>query len=206
MKQEFTQSELLEELRKGNDAAFTLVYNEYRHSIKSYVLRFTRDDAAADDIYNDVMILLWQNRASIESNLRAYIYAIARSICLSQKKYKTRIMETIANYTRIIPKDEYVQTQQISINELMLALEAAIKTLPPQQQAIIEKVYRENPKLNKIADELNTSETTIKNQKHKAFFKLKFLLKMYLAEHEIGDILISLVALCISVAVLLLKN
>ena len=197
---EFTQTELLEELKKGNESAFTQVYNEYGHAIRSFALRFTRSNLAADDIMNDVMLKLWLNREHIESNLKAYLYKIARTTCLSNASYEARLKETIARYTGHIPSEESMVIQQISVNELMLALEEAIKTLPDQQQAIIDLVYRENPKLNKIAGLLNTTEASVKNQKHKAFHKLRYLLKMYLAEHEIGDILINLVAFCISVA------
>src|SRR5688572_10729196 len=77
---------LIEQLKKGDEVAFTAIYHRYWEKLLATAYFFTRQKQTAEDIVHDVMMSLWSRRSDLEiDNLQAYLatavkFAVFKSI------------------------------------------------------------------------------------------------------------------------------
>jgi RNA polymerase sigma-70 factor (ECF subfamily) len=71
---------LMDRVKQGELAAFDALYARWRAPIYGYALRMTRQDEAADDVFQDTFLKLYRGRAAWSSGhgtFKSWIYRIA---------------------------------------------------------------------------------------------------------------------------------
>src|SRR6187402_482785 len=73
--------EILELIKQGNHEAFMSLYEDYHIRLYSYILKFVKIPAFAEDLLQEVFLKVWEFRAKIRPNLsfNAFLYKVCRN-------------------------------------------------------------------------------------------------------------------------------
>ena len=77
-------------MEKKQPLDFERLVMEHKSTIYSVCYMFTETKPEADDLFQEVLISLWQGRDSFrgESSLRSWIYRVSMNTCISYKRKK----------------------------------------------------------------------------------------------------------------------
>jgi RNA polymerase sigma-70 factor (family 1) len=180
----YTDSDLFKQISHGDEIAFRRVFDLYKNKLYFFVLHIVGQEAASEEIVQDIFLRLWISRQTLGgvSNPDSYIFVIARNRSLDyiQQAAKERRMKNVV--TRTIAFGENTTEEDINLNESKRLIEAAISKLPQQQARVFRLSKEQGLKRIEIAEALHISENTVKNHLGEA---IRFI-KKYLQEH--GDI------------------
>ena len=173
-----TDEQLVTLFKKGDGRAFAEIYNRYAKSLAGFAASklYSLDDAR--DILHDLFVCFWENRDQlhINSNLQSYLFAIIRHRIVD----KIRKNITREQYAALRQSfDEVYQNsidEELEAKELKQTVSKSVESLPPRVKEIF-KLSREDGLSNReIAEKLNLSEQTIKNQLSAAIKHLRKVL------------------------------
>lgn len=101
-------------------------------------------------------------------NLSGYLYTTARNAVFDLLRHKVHVDAYAESYTRFV-EDNVAETDYL-IREKQFAamIEAEIAALPPRMREVFELRRVENLSNKEIAEKLNLSEHTVKDQMKKA--------------------------------------
>jgi RNA polymerase sigma-70 factor (ECF subfamily) len=75
---------LVERVRRGDNAAFAVIFEEYNLQICRYLCRLVGDNALAEDLAQDTFVKAYKALpASSPTNLKAWLYTIATNAAMS---------------------------------------------------------------------------------------------------------------------------
>jgi RNA polymerase sigma-70 factor (family 1) len=179
--------ELLGLLSQGNKLAFDALYNKYWKQVYNTAYKRLNDTERAQDIAQDVFMQLWSRGTTAQiDNLPAYLSVAARNGVFKH-------LEKEAKYTALPKTAENMESQvghadsHILYNEFFKSFTALIYTLPPQQQLIFNLRFNEGLSSQEIADKLEISPKTVRNQMGRALAALKkslFVIHLLLYLHH----------------------
>lgn len=171
-------------LNMGDPDAFKTVFLHFYPLLCSFAHNIVHDSSDAEDIIEELFTNLWKKHPSFESenHLKAFLYRSAKNACLNSIKLSAR-----SGMRNSLYADENGYAEEAYINEIIRAeilrdVYAAIESLSPQCSKIITMSYVEGKSNQEIADELNLSLQTVKNQKGKGLA----LLRQRLPEDKFG--------------------
>lgn len=156
----------IQALEKGDQKAFSTLYDRYWEAIFGYVARVLQDKEDAMDVVQDTFITLWQQRDGFDEiqSLSAYLYAIARYKALRYIRLNIQKRDYLASlldfFTRHGESPEELQTA----NELQEMINTEIENLPPKMREVFILSRQENLSYKEIAAKLNISDKTVKKQ------------------------------------------
>jgi len=173
---------LMLQIREGNRDAFDALYRKHWRFVYNAAYKRLANYDQAKDIAQDVFIQFWTQQTSRSSapvidNLSAYLYVAVRN----------NVLKWMESEKKFVPiPDLLVQLESrrddadalIRYNELRLAFETVVEQLPQQQQVIFRMRYDYDLSSDEIADKLNVSPKTVRNQLGRALSKLKTALLM----------------------------
>jgi RNA polymerase sigma-70 factor (ECF subfamily) len=162
----FTDVELTKLLVSGDHKAFIEIYNRFQALLYVYACKITKDREEAEDIVQEVFIYLWDKRSTIilKSNISSYLYSAVRYKffnLLDHKKIRTDYTKSFQNF---LDAGEYITDNYIREKEFSQLIEKEISALPDKMREIFELSRRQNLSRQEIAEKLNISEKTVKNQ------------------------------------------
>ncbi len=171
MKSPFNNSKtFISELKFGNEAAYQFLFTNFYSDLLLYAISLTNDEAKAEDVVQETMVNLWQQRASlnIHTSLKNYLYkSVYHSFIKGYRKRKSelRLIEKLTFETLEETLDEDKIIQQERLNKV----QSLIETLPPRCKEIFLLSKKEGLLYKEIGDELNISVKTVETQISKAF-------------------------------------
>ena len=121
----------------------------------------------AEEIVSDTFIKLWQIRSQLHhiENLRAYLYTTTRNLSLNYLAKTSRRPVYHLNDVHVDIVVEFTSPEDLFIsNETIRGIEEAIQGLPPQCKLVFQLVRDEGLKYKDVANELNISVFTVRNQ------------------------------------------
>jgi RNA polymerase sigma-70 factor (family 1) len=167
-------SVLLAHLNEGSKPAFDVIYNKYWKLVYQTALKRLSNPEKAQDVAQDVFVQLWvrSNKAIIE-NLPAYLLVSARNgvFKLIEKEARLIIVPEESSSTVESPFDR--ADNAIIQKEFLEAFEKLIDALPAQQRIIFKMRFEEDLNSQQIADILNISPKTVRNQLGKTLSSLR---------------------------------
>jgi RNA polymerase sigma-70 factor (family 1) len=155
--------QLLQLLRKGNEEAFTEIYNRYWKLLYTTARNIIRDEDFAKDAVQEVFITLWQRRVDANIGvLKAYLQQAVRFQILNgirarktDEKFYIRLSEVTANI--IYDNPLLFKEQEALLREILNAL--------PEDCNLVFRLSREEHLTYKqIASHLNISEKTVEKK------------------------------------------
>ncbi|WP_316839698.1 RNA polymerase sigma-70 factor [Pedobacter gandavensis] len=163
----FSDQELLEELRLGNRLAFTELFNRYWKKLLAVSYNYTKDHSAAEEIVQEVFIGLWNRRAILEIKiLENYLAtAVKFSIFKSIHQEKRRAELAILNYqTELVALDE----EKIQAKFLQEYIDGIVEQLPEKCKLVFKYSRHEGLSIPEISKEMGIAEKTVEAHLTKA--------------------------------------
>ena len=169
---------LLKDVRNNFDKIYVLYYSRMFRFAKEYVL-FDED---AENIVQDVFLLLWEKREVLDIQIRlvSYLFALVKNKSLDYLRHKEIADEYKQELSAKLTALELLNYSFTSDEEIEQILMTAINKLPERCRQVFLKSRIEGKKNREIANELNLTVSTVENQMTIALRKLRVELKDYL--------------------------
>lgn len=166
---------LLQDLSKGSNEAFTLLYDKYHDMLHRFVIKFIKSPDLADDITQEVFMQLWENRTTIMGirSLKPWLFTLAKNRTFNVLK-RAAIDDTA--------KSEILKYYQISHNatetdlvtkEYLTFIKKVLDTLPPQSAKVFQLCREENKSYEEVAAILGISRNAVKKHMVRSMKVLK---------------------------------
>jgi RNA polymerase sigma-70 factor (ECF subfamily) len=171
----YTEKELVDLLKCDSPLAFQHLFNRYSQRLYRFAFSYLKSDSDAEEIVQDVFMKLWEvrNRLDSDRSFHSYLFTIAFNAIkkkFNQKmrddRFKHELFETVSLGNPSLENRE-------DFEALLEKLDALIEALPEKRKAIFLKRKKEGKSIREIADEMNISPKTVKNQITEAMNTLK---------------------------------
>jgi RNA polymerase sigma-70 factor (family 1) len=174
-----SDQELLDLLRSGDKAAYTAIYDRYKFILHHHAFNKLRSRQEAQDVLQEVFINLWVKRESLKitTNLSGYLYSAVRNRVLdhfAHGEVKLKYINQVRPDLGEVPTDHRVRE-----NQLKAIIEKEIAELPPRTREVFEMSRKQHMTHKEIAEELGTSEETVKKQVSAALRTLRVKLGVF---------------------------
>lgn len=158
---------LISGLKEGSQDCFKLLYDLYANRLYSFVYSLTKSREDTFDIVQEVFERLWVNRKKIsdEKSLESFLFVIGKNLFVSA--YRKRLSsQKYEDYTEYLDQSRENETADTAMeyDEFKKTLAASVNALPTRQRQIVWLSKYKGMKNSDIADTLNLSEQTVKNQ------------------------------------------
>ena len=176
------EGQLIQSLAKRDEASFEHVFKTHFKNLHAYACTITRDDAAGEEVVQQVFTRLWERSdgLTISGSVSAYLYRAVYNESLNYLKHKKvrsaygqHVVHTMKNETEHAGK-------RLQLKELEGKLAQAMNDLPEQCRTIFQLSRFEELKYREIADRLGLSVKTVENQMGKALKILRVKLVDFL--------------------------
>lgn len=174
--------EIIERVQKGDGELFELLVRKYEKRLFFLAWRMLHNRVDVEDAVQEIFVKAYKGliRFRGDSQFSTWLYRIATNHILNiiRKKSSNRLVE------RDIESESSSSTPRSSSRNTRLkkAVEAAIQSLPPRQQAVFHMRYEEERPHAEIAEILGLSEGAVKASYHHAVLKLRESLKGFVDE------------------------
>ncbi len=180
---------LLDKIKKGDEAAFKVIYNKYVPKLYYFVYEYMPFNDIAENIVQETLMVLWNKRADLKdnTNLGAYLFTVAKNNCLYKlrdRRYKQKLFESAepdelelkANMDALATID----TSLLVFQQIEQIIEDTLNQLPPQCRAVFTASRFRDKKNHEIAEELGISVKAVEGHITKALKLFRITLKDYL--------------------------
>lgn len=174
-----TETDLIARAQRGDEAAFAEIFQRYKRRVYSLCLRMTRVPADAEDLTQDVFLLLFRKISSFrgESAFTTWLHRLVANVAFMHLRKKSRPQVSLDDAG--LSSDEPVR-REVGDYDLRLqgcvdriTLERAIAKLPPGYRAVYALYELQGYGHHEIAKIMNWSVGNSKSQLHKARRKLR---------------------------------
>ncbi|WP_432712067.1 RNA polymerase sigma factor [Pedobacter sp.] len=175
----FSDEELTALLKKGNELAFTEIYNRYWAEMYYHAHRILKDEDTSKDVIQDVFSNLWLKSPMLNVNIKlsGHLYIAVRNKVfnlVAHNKVRSDYLTSIAVFFTEYTPDVNLYEER----ELLAHVEAEISNLPAKMRQIFELSRKDNLSHKEIAIKLNLSEQTVKKQVQNALKIMKPRLRL----------------------------
>jgi len=148
------------------EALFSGIFRQHELRLYLLALRLTKSEHLAKDIIQEVFLKLWEQRKFIGNivNMEAWLYRLTENKVidfLRKAAVDAKMRNTVWSKLQESKDEaeEYVQAKEY--NEI---IQKAINELPPQRKLIYQLNKDQGLNYQQIAEELQLSKHTVKNQ------------------------------------------
>ena len=160
--------------RQDRDA-FSELFAYYAPRVKSYLMRLGADNAAAEEIAQDVMVTVWRKAGLFDraqASVSTWIFRIARNRRIDVFR-RTKKPDLDPEEPMILPAGVEAPDAQIEAMETETRVRAAMKDLPEEQLLLLRMAFYEGLSHREIAEKLDVPLGTVKSRIRLAFGKMK---------------------------------
>ena len=172
------EKEALEQLIRGDQDAFTCLYQGYVGRVYHFALTLVKSEEAAENITQEVFIKLWETRERIDSenSFSGYLYTIARNITFNQHRKQVNERVYLDYLSHVFPVSEKKTEQDMELLELQQNIDRCIDGLRPQRKKVFELSRFQGLSHKEISAQLGIAEKTIATHIRLALQDLRKLL------------------------------
>ncbi len=158
------EKELLLLIAKGDESAFSQLFEHYKNRIYSIAFKLAKSKLTAEEIVQDVFLKIWLKRTDLFEiqNFSAYLSVVTRNDVYKvlkeiSRNYKIRLLkdkdQSLANTdtTNLIEEKEY-----------KALLQKAIGRLPNQQKQVYHLIKEQGLRRDEVSDQLQIQPETVK--------------------------------------------
>lgn len=161
-----TETELILQLKKGSMKAFDEIYGLYARRLFAFCLKYTKSKENAEEIMEDTFVWLWNNRSTLEEaeSVKPLLFLRAKHYLINayRKVINSPVYEDYMDY--LDHHNSTAADSQLEYDDFVRQLNQMLAKLPKTQQEIIRLSKLEMLNNQEIAERLNYSEQTVKNQ------------------------------------------
>lgn len=173
-------SESFEELivaigARQDRSAFARLFAHFAPRVKSYLVRAGSESSAADELTQEVMLLVWRKAERFDpaqANAATWIFTIARNKRIDSFR-RDRQAEFDLSDPILLPDPELAADHRLDAAERAAQLHDAIRSLPEEQSALLKLAFYEGKSHSAIAAESRLPLGTVKSRLRLALARLR---------------------------------
>ncbi len=177
-KMQFSDDQFIAGLRNGNGEVLNALYKKYYNLVLKFIVNNSGSDEAAQDIYQETIIVLYENAQKpefeLQCQLQTYIYSIAKRLWLKQlrKSGKLVLLKEDAE-NDFMEADNDVGNHELKEAEIE-KMNKSLEELGEPCGTLIKDFYVHKLSMDDIAEKFGyTNADNAKNQKYKCLQRLK---------------------------------
>jgi RNA polymerase sigma-70 factor (family 1) len=180
------QKLIYEFAKHDNQKSFTEFFNIYYSRLHRFAINIVKSELLAEEIVLDVFVKVWKNRIRIVEieNVSSYLFRSVRNQSLSCLKKRKVEFEPFGDNIEL----SYINTahpeNELIDKELFEKANTAINKLPPKCKLIFTLCRDDGFNYEEVADILEVSKSTVKNQMTIALKKIRKELSTYFSSPE----------------------
>jgi len=175
-KTDFTNNDALQVLINSREEGLAFFFEQYYTQLCYFAGTLLNDECLAQEIASDAFTKLWQTRENLasEGSIKSWLYSTVRNACIDhlRKVKRLRVSQSGLQSAHTIEQSVLHTIIQTETHDQIVR---TIGKLPPQCRRIFRMFYLHGKSYTEIAQELNLSPQTVRNQKQRA---AKLLRKM----------------------------
>jgi RNA polymerase sigma-70 factor (ECF subfamily) len=150
----------------------------YAEKLCRFVDQYVESPHVAEEIVQDLFFKIWRDRQSWNptTNVRAYLYSMARNQALDYVKHEKIVMKWKEDTGGSSTASRPSPTRDLQRKELGRAIQDAIEELPQRQRTVFLLSRRHDMTYRDIALTLDISQKTVETHMSRAFRTLRELL------------------------------
>jgi RNA polymerase sigma-70 factor (ECF subfamily) len=161
----YNEVDLFLRISEGEEPAFRRLFEMYRERLFIFASQISHSTVDAEEIVQDIFLKLWENRTQLShvSYPRKYIYTMARNRALDHLTSIARNKKAIeAIYVNITGANNATE-ELLQAQESQQLIYKALAKLPEKKQTIFWLSRRDGLTHQEIAQRMNMSVQTVKN-------------------------------------------
>ncbi|MEJ7627011.1 MAG: sigma-70 family RNA polymerase sigma factor [Ferruginibacter sp.] len=176
---------LLEGLAREDRSIIERIYRENYNMIQGLVLNNSGSSDDAADIFQEIMIVLFE-KSRLESfelscQLKTFIYSIGRRLWLKRLQSNQRLYKTVESTEDIVSVEEDIEVHEKRQSEFLI-MESAMGKIGEPCKSLLEAYYIQKKQMLQIAADFGyTNADNAKTQKYKCLVRLK---KLFFAQYK----------------------
>jgi len=176
---EACEARLIARAQRGDEAAFSALFDAHKRRIYSLCLRMTGSTTEAEDLTQEAFLQLFRKIGTFrgEAAFSTWLHRLAVNVVLMHLRKKglqqVPLEEVETNQEEPIRRDYGDDDRRLTGSIDRVTLERAIAELPPGYRAVFVLHDVEGYEHNEIAEMMGCSVGNSKSQLHKARLKLR---------------------------------
>lgn len=160
-----TDRSLVERVAAGDRDAMRILFSRHHIRVYRFILRFVSDNAAAEDLTNDVFIDVWQQAGRFEnrSQVSTWLLGMARFKALSDLRKRR---DTVDPDDVLGGLEDDADTPEVTAQkrDKGAALRACVEKLSVDHREVIDLVYYQEKSIREISAIVGIPENTVKTR------------------------------------------
>ncbi|MDI9876125.1 RNA polymerase sigma factor [Flectobacillus rivi] len=172
---------IIEAWQAGDSDAFEVLYQKYWRKLYVFARRTTPNTEDAQDLIQDVFAQLWMQKEQIDAAVfsESYLFAIVRNKLLDKIRKQYVREEYVQKILQSSSESDFSTQQTILTNDLNNHIHQAVDVLPEKCREVFQLSRFEQLSVDQIAQKLQISPQTVKNQLSKALQLVRFRLREF---------------------------
>ncbi len=174
-----TEEELLTAISRGDERAIGITYKTYFPMVLHFVTHNSGSEQEAKDIYQEAIVILYENAQKpgfeLSCKIKTYIYSVCRRLWLKRLTQRNRYVGKIEDFESFIPfvrEDADVEEREDQFE----AMHESLGQLGEPCRTILEDFFIHDFSMQQITEKMGYTNTdNAKNQKYKCLIRLKKL-------------------------------
>ena len=153
------EAHLVALVRKGDPRAYSDLVVRHLPAIEVYAKRIVNDDTLAQDVAQDVMVVLWQRASDFNPNkarLTTWLHRIAHNRCIDIMRKRQREVSWDPS------ESEHPLTESDTPRE-QRSIDVALKRLSESQRTALVLTYYQNLSNREVAEIMNSSVRAVES-------------------------------------------
>ncbi|HET7118515.1 MAG TPA: sigma-70 family RNA polymerase sigma factor [Hanamia sp.] len=188
MKTNDQEKALLEGLAANDTNAIETIYRENYSAIKAFIINNNGYSDDARDIFQEAMIVLFENVKSgsfiLSCQLQTYLYSVCRRLWLKKLQKQNRFNHSIEPVHEVVAVENEIELYEKRDGDFTM-MENALQKIGEPCKSLLEAFYIEKRSMSEIADSFGyTNAENAKTQKYKCLVRLK---KLFFSQYNKTD-------------------
>ncbi|TDH29138.1 sigma-70 family RNA polymerase sigma factor [Segetibacter sp. 3557_3] len=188
MKSEPNEQHLLKGLAENDAKTVEILYKQNFGLIQSFITNNNGSYDDARDIFQEAMIVLYENVKNpsfiLTCKISTYLYSVCRRLWLRKLQHNNRFVAHVQNLEETVPVEEDIETNDRRNTDFAI-MEQSLGSLGQPCKGLLEAYYLQKKDMAEIAGSFGyTNADNAKNQKYKCLMRLK---KLFFASYKNED-------------------
>jgi RNA polymerase sigma factor (sigma-70 family) len=183
-----SDDDIVSRIREGDENMLLLLYKKNLDKVKSYILRNSGNNEDVEDVFQECLIIAWQNiqnpSFTLQSQLDTYIFAICKNLWFKELRKKGRYVND--NFESTTPTETAEVFYSGEQDDMAAALSKYMDQIGDVCKELLSLFYFEKWDMEKIAAKLNLANAdTAKAKKYQCKKKLEELMRKHFKKEDL---------------------
>jgi len=179
---DFSDEDLAEATKNGDDAAYQALMKRYMRHIFNFARQYGKTDDDAEDIVQDSFFKVWKYIKRFEKGktFRPWLFTITRNTALDHIKKKKAVSfseldsaDEDMSFVDTLHDPEPLPTEIFDRTQLFTEVTGVMSTLHPDHRAVLIMHYQQEMTFDEIAEIMEKPMNTVKSWHRRAVGKVR---------------------------------